>query len=160
MRLEDVCLSDIFSFNYSHQTTKTKRAKPVTGSKNPLLEPEEAEQSRYLLDHPSKSLAFWFRLRLGSSSRWSPFTCRSCGLPKRSFSNRSSSYKHLGKIKKKKTTTWKSLNVFDHVMFFFQVPFLLGLFYCTVGLLQLLLDETTSIKPPRGNLDKTVISLL
>jgi hypothetical protein len=40
------------------------------------------------------------------------------------------------------------------------VPFLLGLFYCTVGLLQLLLDETTSASPPRGSLDKTVISLL
>ncbi|KAL0717337.1 hypothetical protein Bca4012_066659 [Brassica carinata] len=40
------------------------------------------------------------------------------------------------------------------------VPFLLGLFYCTVGLLQLLLDDKTSTKPPRGNLDKTVISLL
>ncbi|KAH0919689.1 hypothetical protein HID58_027349 [Brassica napus] len=40
------------------------------------------------------------------------------------------------------------------------VPFLLGLFYCTVGLLQLLLDDKTSTKPPRGNLDKTVVSLL
>ncbi|KAL9285394.1 hypothetical protein AtEden1_Chr4g0273891 [Arabidopsis thaliana] len=40
------------------------------------------------------------------------------------------------------------------------VPFLLGLFYCTVGFLQLLLDETTSTSPPRGSLDKTVISLL
>ncbi|OAO97852.1 hypothetical protein AXX17_AT4G02410 [Arabidopsis thaliana] len=100
MRLEDVCLSDIFSFNYSHQTTKTKRAKPVTGSKNPLPEPEETEQNRYrkILDRPSKSLAFRFRLRLGSSSRWSPLTCRSRCLPKRSFSNRSSSYKHLGTV--------------------------------------------------------------
>ncbi|XP_020878414.1 uncharacterized protein LOC9308938 isoform X2 [Arabidopsis lyrata subsp. lyrata] len=97
MRLEDVCLNDIFSFNSSHQTTKTKRAKPVTGAKNPLPEPEEAEQNRYrkILDRPSKSLSFWFRLRLGSSSRWSPLTCRSRGLPKRSFSNRSPSYKHL-----------------------------------------------------------------
>ncbi|KFK30729.1 hypothetical protein AALP_AA6G019700 [Arabis alpina] len=40
------------------------------------------------------------------------------------------------------------------------VPLLLGLFYSTVGLLQLLLDEKTYVKPPRGNLDKTVISLL
>ncbi|CAN8308761.1 unnamed protein product [Cochlearia groenlandica] len=40
------------------------------------------------------------------------------------------------------------------------VPFLLGLFYSTVGLLQLLLDEKTNTKPPRGNLNKTIISLL
>ncbi|XP_024010074.1 uncharacterized protein LOC18015081 isoform X1 [Eutrema salsugineum] len=40
------------------------------------------------------------------------------------------------------------------------VPFLLGLFYCTVGLLQLLLDEKTSIEPPRGQMGKTVVSLL
>ncbi|CAH2072069.1 unnamed protein product [Thlaspi arvense] len=40
------------------------------------------------------------------------------------------------------------------------VPILLGLFYCTVGLVQLVLDDKTSTKPPRGNLNKTVVSLL
>lgn len=95
---KDVCLSDIFSFNHSHQTIKTKWANPFTGSKNPLPESAEAEQNQYrkILDPPNKSLALWFRLRLGSSSRWSPLTCRSRGLPKRSFSNRSSSHQHLG----------------------------------------------------------------
>ncbi|CAE6141531.1 unnamed protein product [Arabidopsis arenosa] len=58
----------------------------------------------------------------------------------------------LSQRRQSKTGTGKSWIV--------PVPFLLGLFYCTVGLLQLLLDETTSIKPPRGNLDKTIISLL
>ncbi|KAL0855410.1 hypothetical protein Bca101_060563 [Brassica carinata] len=112
---------DIFSFNHSHQTIKTKWATPFTGSKNPMPESAEAEQNRYrkMLDPPNKSLALWFRLRLGSSSRWSPLTCRSRGLQKRSFSSRSSSHQHL------------------------------------VGLLQLLLDDKTSTKPPRGNLDKT-----
>ncbi|XP_010556687.1 PREDICTED: uncharacterized protein LOC104825934 isoform X2 [Tarenaya hassleriana] len=42
------------------------------------------------------------------------------------------------------------------------VPFLLGLFYCSVGLLQLFLDGRASSteKRPDGSLDKTVISLL
>ncbi|CAN7011202.1 unnamed protein product, partial [Brassica rapa subsp. trilocularis] len=68
------------------------------GSKNPLPELEEAEQNQYqkILDPPNKSLALWFRLRLGSSSRWSPLTCRSRGLQNQSYSNRSSSHQHLG----------------------------------------------------------------
>ncbi|KAG2294572.1 hypothetical protein Bca52824_041241 [Brassica carinata] len=97
---KDVCLSDIFSFNHSHQTIKIKWAKSFTGSKNPLPESEEAEQNRYqkILDPPNKSLALWFRLRLGSSSRWSPLTCRSGGLQNQSYSNRSSSHQHLGNL--------------------------------------------------------------
>ncbi|KAI6674521.1 hypothetical protein NL676_002427 [Syzygium grande] len=40
------------------------------------------------------------------------------------------------------------------------VPPLLGLFYCTVGLLQLYLDERTSSKASQGSLEKTVASLV
>ncbi|XP_050386969.1 SWR1-complex protein 4-like [Argentina anserina] len=39
------------------------------------------------------------------------------------------------------------------------VPFLLGLFYCTVGLLQLFLDERASLKIPEGNQQKMIASL-
>ncbi|CAN6819722.1 unnamed protein product [Brassica oleracea var. botrytis] len=82
------------------ETIKIKWAKSFTGSKNPLPESEEAEQNRYqkILDPPNKSLALWFRLRLGSSSRWSPLTCRSGGLQNQSYSNRSSSHQHLGNL--------------------------------------------------------------
>ncbi|XP_062002796.1 uncharacterized protein LOC133720476 [Rosa rugosa] len=40
------------------------------------------------------------------------------------------------------------------------VPVLLGLFYCTVGLLQLFLDERASLKIPEGNHQKMLASLL
>ncbi|XP_030451647.2 uncharacterized protein LOC115673574 [Syzygium oleosum] len=40
------------------------------------------------------------------------------------------------------------------------VPPLLGLFYCTVGLLLLYLDERTSSKASQGSLEKTVASLV
>lgn len=40
------------------------------------------------------------------------------------------------------------------------VPPLLGLFYCTVGLLQLLLDEMASPRAPQGRPDKTIASLI
>ncbi|KAG2693239.1 hypothetical protein I3760_08G088400 [Carya illinoinensis] len=40
------------------------------------------------------------------------------------------------------------------------VPFLLGLFYCTVGLLQLYLDESVSSKISEGSLAKSAVSLL
>jgi hypothetical protein len=40
------------------------------------------------------------------------------------------------------------------------VPPLLGLFYCTVGLIQLLLDEKLSPNPTEGNLGKTLASLI
>ncbi|XP_020274658.1 uncharacterized protein LOC109849256 isoform X2 [Asparagus officinalis] len=42
------------------------------------------------------------------------------------------------------------------------VPPLLGLFYCTVGLLQLYLDERAppNSKPPVGSLDKAILSLI
>ncbi|XP_024020021.1 uncharacterized protein LOC21401734 [Morus notabilis] len=40
------------------------------------------------------------------------------------------------------------------------VPVLLGLFYCTVGLLQLLLDERSSSKIPEGTQEKVFASLI
>lgn len=40
------------------------------------------------------------------------------------------------------------------------VPLLLGLFYCTVGLLQLFFDERASLKIPEGNQQKMLASLL
>ncbi|EXB55984.1 hypothetical protein L484_018770 [Morus notabilis] len=40
------------------------------------------------------------------------------------------------------------------------VPVLLGLFYCTVGLLQLLLDERSSSKIPEGTQEKVFASLM
>ncbi|KAF5732066.1 hypothetical protein HS088_TW18G00755 [Tripterygium wilfordii] len=40
------------------------------------------------------------------------------------------------------------------------VPFLLGLFYCTVGWTQLLLDERASSDPPKGSPQKTAVSLV
>ncbi|KAJ1397933.1 Insulin-induced protein family [Sesbania bispinosa] len=40
------------------------------------------------------------------------------------------------------------------------VPFLLGLFYCSVGLLQLYLDERVLNNPQEGSLAKTIASLI
>ncbi|KAH6799767.1 hypothetical protein C2S51_036251, partial [Perilla frutescens var. frutescens] len=40
------------------------------------------------------------------------------------------------------------------------VPPLLGVFYCSVGLLQLLLDEKLSIQPQEGNFHKVAASLI
>ncbi|XP_022998487.1 uncharacterized protein LOC111493103 [Cucurbita maxima] len=40
------------------------------------------------------------------------------------------------------------------------VPFLLGLFYCTVGLIQLYIDENFLPNRPEGSLGKTVASLI
>ncbi|KAG5514109.1 hypothetical protein RHGRI_035493 [Rhododendron griersonianum] len=42
----------------------------------------------------------------------------------------------------------------------FQIPPLLGLFYCTVGLIQLFLDEKLFPNPTEGDLGKTLASLL
>ncbi|KAL8142648.1 hypothetical protein V2J09_015680 [Rumex salicifolius] len=40
------------------------------------------------------------------------------------------------------------------------VPFLLGLFYTTIGIFQLYLDETAPSNPPQGSLTKTASSLV
>ncbi|KAJ6873297.1 hypothetical protein NC651_032236 [Populus alba x Populus x berolinensis] len=81
---------------------------------------------------PSISLAlFGSGFFLGPLIDGTSLKSESRGIPKWVNRHRSSSHKHLG-----------------------NVPPLLGLFYCSVGLLQLFLDQRAPSKVPEGSLEK------
>lgn len=110
----------------------------------------------------SLPLRVWFPFR--STFRRHPFSGGSCSISKWFHRCRPSSHQHMG---------WYHILIslipihfsFPFYSFIYsnsirQVPPLLGLFYASVGMLQLFLDNKFSPTPPEDSFNKVVASLL